>query len=238
MLEDEVWRLEKIGKGGAFEKKLASEGINTVQDFLRLYVTNQTELRKILGVNMSDKMWNVTINHAEECLMSNKRYVYRSPHCSITFNPIFQIIDALIDGKLYSAHDLHGHNKAYVEKLAKEAYQNQDSLEVVEVGLVNSSSLLLTQGHCHHPTYPMSNHQTADMIVRRPQQYRLADTLYESSNLFDSRKVVAHMDTISNNWIYDYGSSFFMNETLIVNSDSSQAEEDSILSNDYSCSKI
>ncbi|VVA32998.1 PREDICTED: calmodulin-binding [Prunus dulcis] len=44
MLEDEVRRLKKIGKDGAFHKKLASENINTVQDFLKLFVVDRSKL--------------------------------------------------------------------------------------------------------------------------------------------------------------------------------------------------
>lgn len=47
MLEDEVWRLEKIGKDGAFHKKLARENIHTVQDFLKLFVVDRSKLRKV-----------------------------------------------------------------------------------------------------------------------------------------------------------------------------------------------
>ncbi|KAJ6687781.1 hypothetical protein OIU74_016472 [Salix koriyanagi] len=57
MLNDEVWRLEKIGKDGAFHRKLAAEGINTVQDFLKLSVVDRQKLRMILGAGMSEKMW-------------------------------------------------------------------------------------------------------------------------------------------------------------------------------------
>lgn len=46
-LEDEVWRLEKIGKGGAFHQKLSSEGITTVQDFLKLYVVDSPKLKRV-----------------------------------------------------------------------------------------------------------------------------------------------------------------------------------------------
>lgn len=46
-LEDEVWRLEKIGKDGAFHKKLSAEGIKTVQDFLKLSVIEPNKLRKV-----------------------------------------------------------------------------------------------------------------------------------------------------------------------------------------------
>lgn len=46
-LDDEVWRLEKIGKDGAFHKKLASEGIKTVQDFLKMSVVDTPKLRYV-----------------------------------------------------------------------------------------------------------------------------------------------------------------------------------------------
>ncbi|KAF2295579.1 hypothetical protein GH714_033230 [Hevea brasiliensis] len=46
MLDDEVWRLEKIGKDGAFHKKLAAEGINSVQELLKLFIVNQQKLRR------------------------------------------------------------------------------------------------------------------------------------------------------------------------------------------------
>ena len=47
MLQDEVWRLEKIGKDGAFHRKLAAEGVNTVQDFLKLSVVDRQKLRRV-----------------------------------------------------------------------------------------------------------------------------------------------------------------------------------------------
>lgn len=47
-LDDDVWRLEKIGKDGAFHRKLSAEGINTVQDFLQLSVIEPSKLRKVI----------------------------------------------------------------------------------------------------------------------------------------------------------------------------------------------
>lgn len=44
---DEVWRLEKIAKDGASHKRLASHGICTVKDFLRLYVSKPHYLRQV-----------------------------------------------------------------------------------------------------------------------------------------------------------------------------------------------
>ncbi|THG19844.1 hypothetical protein TEA_020940 [Camellia sinensis var. sinensis] len=98
-LEDEVWRLEKIGKNGAFHKKLASEAINTVQDFLKMSVVEPNKLRKILGVGMSDKMWEITIKHATTCIMGNKLYISRGADYTITLNPICQVFKAVINGQ-------------------------------------------------------------------------------------------------------------------------------------------
>lgn len=46
-LADEVWRLERIAKDGVFHERLASARIFTVEDFLRLYVTNPSLLRNV-----------------------------------------------------------------------------------------------------------------------------------------------------------------------------------------------
>lgn len=46
-LNDDVWRLDKIGKDGAFHKKLTAEGINTVEDFLRVMVKDSPKLRTV-----------------------------------------------------------------------------------------------------------------------------------------------------------------------------------------------
>jgi hypothetical protein len=46
-LEDDVWRLEKIGKDGSFHKRLNQAGIFTVEDFLRLVVRDQQKLRNV-----------------------------------------------------------------------------------------------------------------------------------------------------------------------------------------------
>lgn len=46
-LNDEVWRLEKIGKDGAFHKRLNKCGITTVEDFLRFVVRDPQRLRNV-----------------------------------------------------------------------------------------------------------------------------------------------------------------------------------------------
>lgn len=46
-LNDDVWRLEKIGKDGPFHKRLNKAGIQTVEDFLRFVVRDPQKLRNV-----------------------------------------------------------------------------------------------------------------------------------------------------------------------------------------------
>ncbi|GLU12989.1 hypothetical protein SLE2022_296400 [Rubroshorea leprosula] len=164
MLEDEVWRLEKIGKDGAFHKKLSSQGIKTVQDFLKLSVVDPAKLKRILGNGMSEKMWEVTIKHARKCVMGNKFYIFRGSNYTIILNPICQLIRAVINGHIFPFRDKTNINRSYVESLVRLAYANWHSLEEVE-GALNETALL-TQGEQMVDQYP-NNQQ---LMVRSFQQ--------------------------------------------------------------------
>ncbi|VAI57773.1 unnamed protein product [Triticum turgidum subsp. durum] len=56
-LKDDVWRLEKVGKDGAFHKKLNGSGIYTVEDFLRLLVRDQQRLRSVYADTLVKKAY-------------------------------------------------------------------------------------------------------------------------------------------------------------------------------------
>ncbi|XP_020267975.1 calmodulin-binding protein 60 B-like [Asparagus officinalis] len=128
-LDDEVWRLEKIGKDGAFHKRLADNGINTVQDFLKSFVMDQDKLRSILGTGMSNKIWEATIEHAKECVLDDKNYLYCSGYgVTLLFNSIFQLAGAMIDRCLYTLDDLTSSQKIQVEKLKQIAYENPEQI--------------------------------------------------------------------------------------------------------------
>jgi len=57
---------------------------------------------QILGIGMSEKMWDVTIKHAKICVMGNKRYVYRGPQFTIHLNAICQMVSANIIKVLFN----------------------------------------------------------------------------------------------------------------------------------------
>ncbi|TYH36423.1 hypothetical protein ES332_D13G263900v1 [Gossypium tomentosum] len=126
-LNDEVWRLEKIGKDGSFHKRLSAEGIFTVEDFLRLVVRDQQKLRNILGSGMSNKMWEALLDHAKTCVLSGKLYVYYtddSRNSGVVFNNIYEL-NGLISGEQYfPADSLSDSQKVYVDSLVKKAYDN------------------------------------------------------------------------------------------------------------------
>ncbi|MQM07891.1 hypothetical protein Taro_040732 [Colocasia esculenta] len=113
-LQDEVWRLEKIGKDGSFHKRLNKAGIYTVEDFLRLVVRDSQKLRNILGNGMSNKMWESLVEHAKTCVLSGKLYVYYSDDSRMfgaIFNNIYEFCGLITGGQYYSAESLSDSQK-------------------------------------------------------------------------------------------------------------------------------
>ncbi|KAL3735135.1 hypothetical protein ACJRO7_024297 [Eucalyptus globulus] len=119
-LLDEVWRLEKIGKDGAFHKRLSRENIHTAKDFLTLLHIDPSRLRYILGTGMSAKMWEVTVERAHTCVIDKRVYLYCPPtshlKTSVVFNLVGQVMGLLSDcqyvpiEKLFEAEKVDAHN--------------------------------------------------------------------------------------------------------------------------------
>ncbi|MCD9559230.1 hypothetical protein HAX54_017087 [Datura stramonium] len=109
-LSDEVWRLEKIGKDGAFHRRLSKERVNTVKDFLTLLYLDPTRLRNVLGTGMSTKMWEVTVEHARTCLLDKKMYLYYPsisvPKTGVVFNIVGQVMGLLPDSQFVTGDKL------------------------------------------------------------------------------------------------------------------------------------
>ncbi|CAL5400351.1 unnamed protein product [Camellia sinensis] len=130
-LNDDVWRLEKIGKDGSFHKRLNKSGIFTVEDFVRLVVRDSQKLRS-LAVN---KMWDALIEHAKTCAMSGKLYVYYADdtrNVGVVFNSIYEL-SGLITGEQYLLSDsLSDSQKLYVDTLVKKAYDNWNHVVIYD----------------------------------------------------------------------------------------------------------
>ncbi|OVA10238.1 Calmodulin binding protein-like [Macleaya cordata] len=126
-LNDDVWRLEKIGKDGSFHKRLNKNGIYSVEDFLRLVVKDSQKLRNILGSGMSNKMWEVLVDHAKTCVLGGKLYVYytdETRNAGVIFNNIYEFSGLISGGQYHPADSLPESQKLYVDSLVKKAYDN------------------------------------------------------------------------------------------------------------------
>lgn len=174
-LNDEVWRLEKIGKDGSFHKKLNKAGIFIVEDFLRLVVRDPKKLRNVLGSGMSNKMWDVLVEHAKTCILSHKLYVYYSDdvrNVGVVFNHIYELSGLVAAGHYYATDALSDDQKVFVDALMKKAYDNW--MHVVEYD--GKSFLGAHQEKAPAPqigqqNYPNSfDHQQLSLPPPAPQQ--------------------------------------------------------------------
>ncbi|KAI3785755.1 hypothetical protein L1987_44880 [Smallanthus sonchifolius] len=131
-LSDEVWRLEKIGKDGAFHKRLNKEKIKTVKDFLALSYLDPARLRNILGSGMSTKMWEATVEHARRCIVDDKKlYLYCPPSLNkdgVVFNVVGQVLGVLSDRKYAVADNLSELEMDEAHKLVISAFQHPEEI--------------------------------------------------------------------------------------------------------------
>ncbi|KAI9117363.1 hypothetical protein K1719_011529 [Acacia pycnantha] len=209
-LNDDIWRLEKIGKDGLFQKKLNSAGIFTVEDFLRLVVKDQQKLRNILGSGMSDKMWDALLEHARACSLSRKLYVYYTEdtrNVGVVFNNICELRGLISGEQFYSADSLSDSQKLYVDSFVKKAYDNWD--QVVEY---DGKTLLPGNGLDHQqpqsalPVSAPSEQQLNSGLLVGGYNDALAITYptlplisnSNSRNQFDSSSFVSQDQLISN----------------------------------------
>lgn len=164
-LNDDVWRLEKIGKDGAFHRRLAENGISTVQDFLKNFVMDQERLRNILGNGMSNKIWEATLEHAKECVLDEKLYSYcRGQEVVLLFNSIFELVGAMFDNKCLPLVDLTADQKVVVNKLKPLAYKNPD--HIIELNLPVMDTL-------PRPPLPMPQASSVCEATSEPQLPKL-----------------------------------------------------------------
>ncbi|KAL3818649.1 hypothetical protein ACJIZ3_004554 [Penstemon smallii] len=131
-LSDEVWRLEKIGKDGAFHKRLSKERVNTVQDFLMLLFINPSKLRSILGSGMSAKMWEITVEHARTCVLDDKLYLYDPSRSlqknGVVFNVVGQVIGMFTNGQYLPIDKLSEPEKANALELVISAFGDNENV--------------------------------------------------------------------------------------------------------------
>ncbi|XP_017973099.1 PREDICTED: calmodulin-binding protein 60 A isoform X1 [Theobroma cacao] len=147
-LSDEVWRLEKIGKDGAFHKRLSRENINTVKDFLTMLYVDPPRLRHILGTGMSAKMWEVTVEHARTCVLDKRMYLYCPPgsqqKSGVAFNIVGQVTGLLSECQYVTIDKLSETEKIEAQNLVISAFERWEEVFSFddEASLIGESSNL------------------------------------------------------------------------------------------------
>ncbi|XP_013602470.1 PREDICTED: calmodulin-binding protein 60 F-like isoform X1 [Brassica oleracea var. oleracea] len=128
VLNDEVWRLDRIAKDGALHKKLVKSNIMTVEDFLRILVKEPQKLRSLLGSGMSNRMWENTVEHAKTCVLGGKPYVYYTEqthnNTGVVFNHIYEFQGLIANGHFLSLESLNDDQKISADIMVKAAYEN------------------------------------------------------------------------------------------------------------------
>ncbi|KAK7258985.1 hypothetical protein RIF29_24579 [Crotalaria pallida] len=139
-LNDDVWRLEKIGKDGKIHRRLTLHGIHTVKDLLQSYTINQSSLYEKFG-KISNASWLRIIEHAKTCVIDDcrhYRYYTEEPAIGLQFNSIYSLVGVTFDGQNYSSLDtLTPSDKNLVELVKQHAYKNVNNLKSIDETSLN-----------------------------------------------------------------------------------------------------
>ncbi|XP_024189032.1 calmodulin-binding protein 60 D isoform X2 [Rosa chinensis] len=162
-LGDEIWRLEKIAKDGAFHSRLSNCGITCVKDLLRTYVKDPSLLRNCFAP-ISNKTWHVIIEHALTCeIDEHKLYAYHRDDVALLFNEIYMFKGAVIEDQFCTPDQLAPPQKVMVDNLKQQAYRNEVNMVLMDASTVYGISRPLPS----LPAEPFNNPNSD------PQQYSL-----------------------------------------------------------------
>ncbi|KAK7379188.1 hypothetical protein VNO80_04641 [Phaseolus coccineus] len=143
-LDDELWRLKKIAKEGAIHKQFSLHGIQNVKDLLRLYITNESSVYKMLG-SIRKKSWLAITEHAKTCVIDDyKLYSYHSEEqqISLLFNSIYVLVGVTFNWQNYYSPDtLTPQEKHLVEIVKQQAYKNVNNLKMIDETKLNCLNL-------------------------------------------------------------------------------------------------
>ncbi|XP_062004601.1 calmodulin-binding protein 60 B-like isoform X2 [Rosa rugosa] len=160
-LSDEIWRLEKIAKDGAFHNRLFNCGITCVKDLLRTYVKDPSSLRNCFAP-ISNKAWYAILDHAFKCeIDEHKLYAYHRDDVTLLFNIIYKFKGAVIEDQFCTLDQLTPPQKVMVENLKQQAYRNEVNMVLIDASTVYGISRPLPS----LPAEPFNNPNSD------PQQY-------------------------------------------------------------------
>ncbi|KAF0906123.1 hypothetical protein E2562_009114 [Oryza meyeriana var. granulata] len=233
-LKDEVWRLEKIGKDGSFHKRLNKAGISTVEDFLRLVVRDPQKLRSILGSGMSNKMWDILVEHAKTCVLSGKYYIYYSDEnrsIGAIFNNIYAFCGLISGEQFYSSESLDDSQKLFADALVKKAYDNwMYAIEYDGKALLNSKPKKKAAPTGQAETHPLS--QPASYEQRISSASMTGPSSAGGTDSYDGNQAAtqsSQLQSTSANVPVPYDDTFsFLPPSMLMGSDNQETGNDAM----------
>lgn len=139
MLSDEVWRLEKICRGGRLHKRLQEAKIYSVKDFLISLNLDTRSLQERL--NVGAEKFKVIVDHARRCMIGGKLHMYYTPGCDKKVPVVFDVVGhlrGLLHEQLFVPVDnLAEHEKVEAQKMVVSAFEHWEDVQSID----NESSL-------------------------------------------------------------------------------------------------
>uniref|UniRef100_A0A0E0MNB5 Calmodulin-binding protein-like n=1 Tax=Oryza punctata TaxID=4537 RepID=A0A0E0MNB5_ORYPU len=148
MLDDEVWRLEKIGRNGAHHQALTNSGVDTVQKFLQAYFTDEKKLIQTFS-KMSQAAWKIIISHAMTCEVGDDLCLYEAKgnNMGLFFDAIYQLVGVKFGDSYKPINELDKIEKNAVETIKQAAYENLSGIQY-DHKMVNNYPVPLHRFHC------------------------------------------------------------------------------------------
>lgn len=130
LLGDEVWRLEKIARNGAYHQALSNSGIETVQELLQSYIKNE-EMLKQTFTKMSQAAWKAIIGHAMTCEVGDDLYLceIKENNMGLFFDAILRLVGVKFGDRYKPLDQLHQVEKNVVQTLKQVAYENMKDIQ-------------------------------------------------------------------------------------------------------------
>ncbi|KAH0762613.1 hypothetical protein KY290_018686 [Solanum tuberosum] len=124
-LDDHVWKLPTINKGGPSHHCLTKENIKTVRDFLTLYFLNRENLLTIIGrSSLQVKKLDEAVNEAKSKL-ELKRNVYPQENPVVKYTEVGELIGLLNQGGHFvSVQQLTPNEKTFGMEMVKRGFQD------------------------------------------------------------------------------------------------------------------
>ncbi|KAF0889285.1 hypothetical protein E2562_022836 [Oryza meyeriana var. granulata] len=147
LLDDEVWRLEKIGRNGAHHQALSNIGVDTVQKFLQSYVIDEKKLIQTFS-KMSQAAWKTIISHAMTCEVGDDLCLYevKDNNMGLFFDAIYELVGVKFGDFYKSINELNQIEKNAVETMKQVAYENMSGIQY-DHKMVNNCPVALRRIH-------------------------------------------------------------------------------------------